>query len=77
MRRREFIAGVASAAAWPAVAQQLGLSVVGWLTQNAADARRESAFRQGLMATGFIGAPRNDVSKNRDCCQGETNKLRC
>jgi putative tryptophan/tyrosine transport system substrate-binding protein len=55
MRRREFIAGVASAAAWPelARAQQPGLSVVGWLTQNAADARRESAFRQGLIVTGF------------------------
>jgi putative tryptophan/tyrosine transport system substrate-binding protein len=56
MRRREFIVGLGSAAAWPIPgrAQKASLPVVGWLTQNAADARRESAFRQGLMTTGFI-----------------------
>jgi putative tryptophan/tyrosine transport system substrate-binding protein len=56
MKRRQFITGLAGVAAWPAVAraQQPSLPVVGWLTQNAADARRESAFRQGLMVTGYI-----------------------
>jgi putative tryptophan/tyrosine transport system substrate-binding protein len=57
MRRREFIAGVAGAAAWPitARAQQPALPVVGWLDSTAASTtNRLAAFRQGLSAAGFV-----------------------
>ena len=56
MRRREFIAGLAGATAWPlaAPAQQSGVPVIGWLPQNSLDAQRESAFRHGLTETGFV-----------------------
>ena len=57
MRRRDFIAGIVGAAAWPlaARAQQRALPVVGVLLggspQESADA--VSAFRRGLEETGF------------------------
>jgi putative ABC transport system substrate-binding protein len=59
MRRREFIAGVGSAAAWPVVAraQQRGLPVVGFLSVGApegAGIERPTSFRKGLSETGFI-----------------------
>ena len=58
MRRREFIAGLGSAATWPlaARAQQPGLPVIGWLAQNPLDTQRPfmDAFHQGLRETGFI-----------------------
>jgi putative tryptophan/tyrosine transport system substrate-binding protein len=58
MRRREFIAGLASTAAWPllARAQQAGLPVVAWFTQSALEANRHNivAFHEGLAETGFI-----------------------
>jgi hypothetical protein len=58
MRRREFIAGLGSAAAWPMVAraQQQVMPVIGYLApqslEGAADDLR--AFRQGLKDTGYI-----------------------
>jgi putative ABC transport system substrate-binding protein len=58
MRRREFIAGLGSAAAWPlaARAQQPALPVVGFLDLRSPrpDARDVSAFREGLAAAGFV-----------------------
>ena len=52
MRRREFIAGLGSVAAWPAVAraQQPAMPVIGHLTDWTveADAVPLAAFRQGL-----------------------------
>jgi hypothetical protein len=52
MRRREFIAGLGSTAAWPlaAWAQQAAMPVIGWLDLQSPEAARESvpAFQQGL-----------------------------
>jgi putative tryptophan/tyrosine transport system substrate-binding protein len=58
MRRREFIAGLGSAAAWPVVAraQQAALPVVGFLHSGTAGSNpsRVAAFRNGLGDGGFI-----------------------
>ena len=57
-RRRDFIAGLGSAAAWPVVAraQQAALPVVGWLHGESPEAAREllPAFRRGLAETGYV-----------------------
>jgi putative tryptophan/tyrosine transport system substrate-binding protein len=57
MRRREFIAGLGSAAAWPlaARAQQPAMPVVGWLARSP-EVEREAlpAFQQGLAETGYV-----------------------
>jgi putative ABC transport system substrate-binding protein len=59
MRRRQFIAGIGSAAVWPiaARAQQPAMPVIGSLSGAASpDAYpdRMSAFRQGQSEAGFI-----------------------
>ncbi len=58
MRRREFIAGLGSTAAWPIVAraQQPALPVVGYLSGwSPGDAiNYVTSFRQGLAETGYI-----------------------
>jgi putative ABC transport system substrate-binding protein len=56
--RREFIAGLGSAAAWPVVAwaQQPAMPVIGWLsTQSADDSRNLTVpFLQGLKEAGYV-----------------------
>ena len=59
MRRREFIAGLGSAAAWPVVAraQQATMPVIGYLSTSSADDNYKNAtvpFLQGLMETGYV-----------------------
>src|SRR4051812_2766173 len=60
MRRREFIAGLGGAAAWPAVAgaQQTAIRTIGWLSIRAAGTETETnvlaAFREGVAQKGYI-----------------------
>jgi len=60
MKRREFIAGLAGAAAQPlaAHAQQTATRIIGWLSLRSADTSTEknilAAFRQGLNQTGYV-----------------------
>jgi putative tryptophan/tyrosine transport system substrate-binding protein len=58
VRRREFIAGLGAAAAWPSSvrAQQPAVPVIGYLSAGSPDvfAERLLAFRQGLQEAGFV-----------------------
>jgi putative ABC transport system substrate-binding protein len=59
IRRREFIAGLGSAAAWPVVAkaQQPAMPVVGWLGPGSADDEYKDVtvpFLQGLREIGYV-----------------------
>ena len=59
MKRREFIAGLGSAAAWPVVAraQQPAMPVVGFLSSQSADDEfnnQRVPFLQGLKEIGYI-----------------------
>jgi putative ABC transport system substrate-binding protein len=56
MRRREFIAGLGSAAAWPVVAraQQESVPTIGYLDIGSPTRGVEAAFRKGLSEIGFV-----------------------
>ena len=59
IRRREFIAGLGSTAAWPVVAraQQPAVPMIGWLSSQSADDDHKYnivAFLQGLKEAGYV-----------------------
>jgi putative ABC transport system substrate-binding protein len=58
MRRREFIAGLGSAAAWPlsALGQQRPLPLIGFLNSRSEDGTKHlvAAFHEGLSEYGFV-----------------------
>jgi putative ABC transport system substrate-binding protein len=77
MRRREFIAGLGGAAAWPltAQAQQPTLPVVGFVNAGSADALagRVAAFRKGLGETGYVEGRNVTVEYHR--LEGQYDRL--
>jgi putative tryptophan/tyrosine transport system substrate-binding protein len=77
MKRREFIAGLAGAAAWPiaAQAQQVAMPVVGFLSPiKAADAGIFlNAYRQGLNEAGFV--PGQNVRVEYRWAEGQYDRL--
>ena len=58
IKRREFIAGIGSAAAWPLVAraQRAAVPVIGFVSAGSADAaaRDVAAFSKGLAEIGYV-----------------------
>jgi putative tryptophan/tyrosine transport system substrate-binding protein len=56
MRRREFIAGLGSAAAWPVVARAQQPAMMGFFNDSSAEASADNvaAFRRGLGEIGFV-----------------------
>jgi putative tryptophan/tyrosine transport system substrate-binding protein len=77
MRRREFIAGVGSAAAWPVVAraQQAAIPLIGLVNGGAADAAadRVRGFRKGLGETGYVEA--QNVTVEYHWLEGQYDRL--
>jgi hypothetical protein len=78
MKRREFIAGIGSAAAWPVVtrAQQRTLPVIGFLHNQSLESMRDKipAFQQGLAEKGYVEG-RNVAIEHR-WAEGEANRRR-
>jgi putative tryptophan/tyrosine transport system substrate-binding protein len=75
IKRREFIAGVAGAAAWPlaARAQQPELPLIGFLSQTMPLPEYLAAFRQGLAETGFVEG--RNVAVEYRSADGEYDRL--
>jgi len=78
MKRRDFVVGLGSAAAWPlaARAQQPPLSVVGLITGGSANvsAGYAAAFRRGLGETGYVEG--QNVTVEYHFLEGQYDRLR-
>jgi putative tryptophan/tyrosine transport system substrate-binding protein len=75
MRRREFIAGLGGAVAWPLVArtQQQTKPTIGWLDLGIVEPPREGGFRRGLAEAGFsVG---RDVTMEYRTADGHPERL--
>src|SRR5271163_1695969 len=77
MKRREFVAGLGSAAAWPAVAraQQPALPTVGLLNSNSPElsAPFVAAFKQRLSESGYVEG--RNVTIEYRWAQGQYDRL--
>src|SRR6516164_4243107 len=77
MRRREFIAALGSAAAWPVVtrAQQPAMPVIGFVQSGSADGSEGyvAAFRKGLGETGYVVG--QNVTVEYHYLQGQFDRL--
>jgi putative ABC transport system substrate-binding protein len=75
LRRREFIAGLGGAAAWPLVAraQQQTKPTVGWLTDALPPRDFIDAFRRGLAEMGFLEG--RDVTLEYHTTDGHSERL--
>jgi putative ABC transport system substrate-binding protein len=77
MRRREFIAGLGSAAAWPVLgwAQQAAMPVIGFVEVGSVDVSADvvAAFRKGLGETGYVDG--QNVTVEHHSLEGQFNRL--
>src|SRR5262249_40432960 len=78
MKRRQFIVGLGSAAAWPlaAWAQQSALPVIGWLGSQSADDDYKDyivPFLQGLKETGYVDG--QNVSVGYEWAENQFDRL--
>jgi putative ABC transport system substrate-binding protein len=77
MRRREVIAGLGSAAAWPVVAraQQPAMPVIGFVDSGSADAGagNVATFRKGLGETGYVAG--QNVTVEYHWLEGQFDRL--
>jgi putative tryptophan/tyrosine transport system substrate-binding protein len=77
VKRREFIAGLGGAAAWPVVAraQQPTMPVIGFVHLGSADAAAgfPAAFRKGLGETGYVEG--QNVTVERHWLEGQFDRL--
>jgi len=73
VKRRTFIAGISSTAAWPvvALAQQRGLPVIGFLSAQSADDEVNKIItvplHQGLKETGYVEGQNVAVAQQPPC----------
>jgi putative ABC transport system substrate-binding protein len=76
MKRREFIAGIGSAAAWPVVAPtQPAMPLIGFVGGGSAEIleRYEAAFRKGIGETGHVD--RQNVTVECHWLDGQFDRL--
>jgi len=77
VKRRTFIAGLGSAAAWPVVAraQQPAVPVIGFVSAGSADAEAHyvAAFRKGLSETGYVEG--QNVTVEHHWLEGQFDRL--
>jgi putative tryptophan/tyrosine transport system substrate-binding protein len=73
MRRREFIAGLGGAAAWPLIARTQQMPMVGYLNLGAAMPDELIAFHKGLGELGFIEG--RNIAVEYRWANNESNRL--